>query len=334
MRLVILGGSGFLGSELVRAAKRSGIDCTIVQRGVHAVADDIRASSEVIQADRTGGLAGVAVDWQLVDWIVDLSANSPDEISTIRRDASAFEGRYVFLSSTAVYKPPVRFGFTEDSTLVSTPEDRAVDPIGGLYAASKATCEFTSEVCFDNSLIVRPTYIIGPGDRAGRLHYWVSRMQAGRELLCPGPESLLFQTVDVRDVAEWIVLAIREKMSGVYQLAAPFPPVTFGDSLKMVAEITGFPQTRLTWVDEGFLRELRLEPNSLPLWPGWNGAGIIEAADPGKALFSGFSPRPFQQSVSEIVEECRQVRPEWTAGWSREREVAALGRWRVYNGNG
>lgn len=332
-----MGGTQFVGRHVAEAALRRGHEITLFHRGISG--PGLFAQADHLIGDRDKDLSSIATgQW---DATVDLSGYVPRQVRQLHDALGERAGAYVLFSSTAAYDVPLEYGFREDSPLIAAedfdPEEVNDDTYGGL----KALCEGAAKATFGECLIVRPTYVVGPYDYTGRFTYWVKRIAEGGEVLAPGPAEEFFQLIDVRDLAEWIVGMVERQVVGTYQAATPFPPVTFGQLLTEITALVGPENTRLIWVDKQFLLDRGLNGLSLPMWPGANPEGIIEAADPARAIEVGLTPRSLADTIldlhnHEAVEPTPLRDPLWSyagssndVGLTRMAEQRLLAEWRL-----
>ncbi|MEO6500511.1 MAG: NAD-dependent epimerase/dehydratase family protein [Jatrophihabitantaceae bacterium] len=245
-------------------------------------------------------------------------------------------GRYLLVSSTSTYAAPQRYGYTEDHPLVSLEDEASEEITDETYGALKVRCEEAAHDTFGDCLVIRPTYVVGPLDYSGRFTYWVNRLAAGGEVLAPGPAEEHFQCIDARDLTSWMLTLLETDQAGTYHVAAPFPPMRFGAALEEIAAAVGGPGLRLTWVDRDFLLAREIGGSLLPLWPGANPDGIVEAADPARAFHAGLTVRPLRETAADVLasESTDPARPTIvgtddpaSVGLDRERERELLEEW-------
>src|SRR2546423_3036669 len=214
--LLVLGGTGFIGPYLVRYAVARGHRVTIFTRG-RRQAD---LPNEVVRliGDRNGQLGAlIGKRW---DAVVDDSATNPEWVRQSAQLLKDSTRQYLFTSSTGVYYPYRKRGLDESVA----PHLEVADPKDGseTYGVAKARCEREVLQAFgDRGLVVRPTYIVGPGDTSDRFPYWPVRLARGGEVLAPGRHDDPVQIIDVRDLAEWMVRLLEEQRSGVFHAARP-----------------------------------------------------------------------------------------------------------------
>ena len=241
--LLVLGGTGFIGPHLVRLAVERGHQVTIFTRGRKDVA--LPTGVERLLGDRDGKLD--ALTGRRWDAVVDDSATNPDWVrqSTERLAAS---GRYLFTSSTGVYYPYLRKGLDEADPVHTD----AADPKDGSesFGTRKASCEAIVQRAFGSrGIVVRPTYIVGPGDYTDRFTYWPVRLAEGGEVLAPGNKADPVQFIDVRDLAAFMLRLVEDDASGIFNAIGPGAPMTIETFLReSIAALNVTP--RLVWVDE------------------------------------------------------------------------------------
>jgi 2'-hydroxyisoflavone reductase len=267
VRLLAIGGTGFLGSHVAEAARDHAHEVTVLSRGLTAA--PAMAGVERLVADREGDLAVLrGRSWEVV---VDICGHVPGVVAASAA-ALADAELYTFVSSTSVYArsdlPP-----GEDSAVRRLPAGELEgfgsddDITGESYGPLKTACEDAVRSVFGGrALIIRPVLINGPRDRAGRLPYWLARLAEGGEILAPGNPARPIQMVDVRDLATWIVDMAEFRTGGTYNAGDP-NSAAFADILDACAQYLGLtPQ--LTWVDDDFLLGQGLVPDGddLPLW--------------------------------------------------------------------
>ncbi|MFD9686397.1 NAD-dependent epimerase/dehydratase family protein [Kitasatospora sp. NPDC059088] len=297
MRILIMGGTRFVGLHFARAALAAGHDVTVLHRG-RSGAHLLPEATHLI-ADRDADLT--ALRGRSWDATVDVSAYYPRQV---RQLADALDpgaaGHYLLVSSMAVYDTPAAPGFTEDSPLLpaDSPEPEEITP--ATYGMLKVQCERAAVERFGpDSLLVRPTYVIGPQDYTHRFDHWVQRITRGGEVLAPGRPDAPLQVVDARDLADWMLDLLTKRATGAYHAATP-PPFTMGDLLDAVASAVAPAGTTLTWADDDFLRTSGVQDRALPLWHSDPLRRATNTADPAAALGTGLRLRPVADTARDI----------------------------------
>ena len=294
MRLLVLGGTVFLGRAVARQARAAGHDVTCVARGVSGEPVD-GVAFVAVDRDRADGLA--ALRGASFDAVVDVSRRP----SQVRAAVAALSDRvphWVYVSSGSVYADAATPNQRADSAPVVDPAPVEVDDSDGdnasWYGPCKRSCELAvlDGVGADRAFVCRAGLIVGPEDDSGRFNYWVERVARSGEVLAPGTPDDLVQWVDVRDLAAWLVTAAETRLAGVYDgIGAPVPR---GEFLTALARGLGTAPT-FTWVDQDFLAAHEVRPwageRSLPMWlPLPEYAGFL-SRDVTTALDAGLSTR-------------------------------------------
>ena len=260
MRILILGGTLFLGRAVAEAALAAGHEVTLFNRGRLPPI----AGTKTLLGDRDGGLGALGDgDW---DAVVDTSGYVPRLVRASAQQLRDRVGLYLFVSSISVYADFSR-PFDEDAPL-ATMADGAVEEITGVtYGPLKVLCEQEVQGEYgDCALVVRPGLIVGPHDPTFRFAYWIDRIRRGGEVLAPGDPGDPVQLIDVRDLAEWMVRMIEARQAGTFNASGPDFELTMRQFLEDCrAGIGG--DARFTWVDGDFLIERGVAPwSQLPLW--------------------------------------------------------------------
>jgi 2'-hydroxyisoflavone reductase len=319
VRLLILGGTRFLGRHAVETALAAGHEVTIFTRG--QTNPELFPQAERLTGDRDGGLA--ALEGRSWDGVVDTSGYVP---RVVRRSAELLQGavpRYVFVSSISVYADPSRP--LSEASPVAELEDPASEDVAADYGALKAACErAVEEVYGGHGTSVRAGLIVGPHDPTDRFTYWPRRLAAGGDVLAPGSPDAPVQFVDARDLAAWLVRLAEHGPGGVLNATGPAAPLTLGELLERARDAIG-SNARLVWTDEQRILDAGVEPwQELPLWaPGDAYAGLQRAAI-GRALDAGLSFRPLEDTVRDTLAWSRKA-GEQRPTLSREREAEILG---------
>jgi len=318
VRLLVLGGTKFLGRHAVDAALAAGHDVTIFTRG--QTNPDLFPQVERLRGDRDGDLGALAGrEW---DGVVDTSGYVPRVVrqsADLLRDAAA---RYVFVSSISVYadfSQPV-----DEGTPVAQLEDPQSENVETDYGALKAACEdVVSEIFGERATSVRAGLLVGPYDPTDRFTYWPRRLADGGDVLAPGDPAAPTQFVDARDLASWLVRVAEDGPGGVMNATGPVEPMTLGELLERTRAAVG-SDARLVWTDEQRILDAGVQPwMELPLWaPGADFAGL-QRTDIRRALAAGLQFRPVEETAQDTLAWSRDAgeqRPTLT----REREAELL----------
>ncbi len=329
MKILILGGTMFLGRWLVEAALQRGHEVTLFNRG--KTNPDLFPQVGKITGDRSQSVA--ALEGRRWEAVIDTSGYVPRIVRMAVEQLKDQVDHYTFISSISAYKDMSQPG-TDENAPVATLEDESTETVtGDTYGALKALCEQTvQQVMPGRALVIRPGLIVGPHDPTDRFTYWPVRVARGGDVLAPGRPERQIQIIDVRDLAEWNIRMIEGKQVGVYNATGPLPELTMGGLLETCRQVSG-AQAEIHWVDEGFLLDQHVEPwMQLPVWvpeiqPEYGG---FMAADISRAVEAGLTFRPLASTVRDTLEWAR-TRPEdhrWRAGMAPEREQELLDLWK------
>lgn len=329
MKVLILGGTVFLGRHLLTAALARGHEVTIFHRGDHEP-EDMHAV-EHLHGDRTESLA--ALGNRRWDAVIDTSGMIPRIVKLSAEALADHVDHYTFISSISTYAESSLhiIGLDEQAPLGAL-EDEAVEEItGDTYGPLKALSERAVEEALPGrTLIVRPGLIVGPYDPTDRFTYWPHRVAQGGEVLAPGRPERQIQFIDVRDLAEWIVRMVEARATGVYNATGPDNVLTMGRLLDECKAVSG-SNARFTWVSEAFLAQEQVgEWMELPLWlaetPEMAGFMAVSCA---KAQAAGLTYRPLAETVGATLDwdATRPTDTERSAGLRADRERDLLMAW-------
>ena len=320
MKLLVLGGTRFLGRAVVEAALARGHEVTLFNRG--ETGPELFPEAERLRGDLAGDLGALAGrSW---DAAVDLDPTQLPRHTRRRAETLADGvGHYVFVSTISVYADPSR-PLDESSPLLEPvgEEPGAFDP--ELYGQLKAGSErAVQELLGSRAAIARPGLIAGPHDPTGRFAYWPRRLAEGGEVLAPGDPAAPVQLVDARDLGAWLLRLAEERTAGVFNATGPAEPLSLGELLERVAAAVG-GEARLVWTDEQRLLDAGVTPwSELPLWvPGGEWSGLLRA-DVSRALAAGLAFRPLEETARDTLAWSRDAGPVRPT-LSREREAEIL----------
>jgi 2'-hydroxyisoflavone reductase len=328
MRILIMGGTRFVGRHITQAAIDGGHDVTLFHRG--QTGPDLFPAAGQLRGDRNseGDLAALrGGQW---DATVDVNAYLPGQVRALAGALAGRGGHQLFISTTSVYRTPVTPGFGENAPLIELAEPIAAEFTLENYGGLKVACErAVLELHGPGSTVIRPTYVIGPHDYSGRFTWWVNRIARGGEVLAPGDADDPIQVIDARDMASWAVSVLENSVAGTFHAVSPPPPFGFGQLLEAIAARVAPPGTTLTWVGKDYLLASGLDDAALPLWPGGDSESDINAASPAAALAAGLAPRPLSQSIDEIraAEQHSPAASPDGVGLAPEREAGLLAGW-------
>ena len=324
--LLVLGGTGFIGPHLVKLAVERGHQVSIFTRGRRSA--DLPEGVERLVGDRNGQLD--ALRGRRWDAVIDDSATNPEWVR-LTTELLATSGRYLFTSSTGVYYPYERLGLTEADpvhTEAADPKDPSED-----YGTKKARCEaLVTERFGDRGTVVRPTYIVGPGDYTDRFTYWPVRLVRGGDILAPGHKDDRVQFIDVRDLAAFMLRLVEKGRGGLFNAVGPEAPLTIADFLARAMAVVGGGGT-LTWVDDyDFLLSRQVE-DMVP-WIPTRGKDLGHTSIRStRSWEAGLTLRPMADTVRDTLAWFRGLPAERQAAarWmvSPEKEQALLAEWRT-----
>ncbi|MBL9008877.1 MAG: NAD-dependent epimerase/dehydratase family protein [Myxococcales bacterium] len=308
-RLLILGGTGFLGPHVVEAARRRGVSITLFNRGRTnpGLFQDTQGVEQVL-GDRQLGLG--ALRGRTWDVVLDTSAHVPRLAREAAQLLRAAVSRYVYVSSTAVYRDRTR-PIDEASPLVAlpSPQDAGSERVTDVsFGPLKALCEAEVRRAFDErAWILRPGHLVGPHDPADRLTYWVARIARGGELIAPGLPGDPVQLLDVRDLAEWILDGAERSLGGTFNAVGPRSPLSM-EALLETCRVAVRGHARVLWASAERLQQLGLS-GKLPLWqpPHERGLAWVSGA---RAFAEGLHLRPLSSTARDCWQWLRSQPPE------------------------
>jgi 2'-hydroxyisoflavone reductase len=330
MRILVLGGTRFVGRHLVEAARAAGHVVTVFNRGATPLPWD---GVEQLTGDRerTDLEALRGRDW---DACLDVSGYLPQHVRASAELLRDHVARYVFISSASVYELPGEAPIGETGAVHPAPAEEVESVLPGLYGALKVACEREVERAFPGrALILRPGIVAGPYDPTNRFPWWVERVGLGGEVLAPGAPDSPVQLVDGRDLALFAAALLEQEATGTFTVCGE--PSSFGELLAACLAGTGSDAT-LTWVGEQALLAAGIEPfDELPLWPPDEPDNrAFYTFSNARARAAGLELRPLAETARDTWEWLSAVRagdlPEPIAGGfvarglSHEREAALL----------
>jgi 2'-hydroxyisoflavone reductase len=331
LRLLILGGTGFIGPHQVRYALARGHRVTLFNRGKTNPA--LFPEVEKLQGDRA------VADYRSLkgrDW--DAVIDNPTTLPRwVRQAAEALKGhtrQFVFISTISVYAKNDTPNADETAELATAEEPESED-VRKYYGPLKAASEREAEKAFPGrATIIRPGLIVGPGDLSDRFTYWPARIAKGGEVLAPGNPSDPVQIIDARDLAEFTIRACETETTGVYNCTGPQSRLTISELLGGVRAVMS-SDASLTWVDADFLKEQGARPwVDLPVWvpPTGPSAGFA-IRDIRRALAKGLTFRPLAVTAKDTLNfynsEPEDRKSKLRAGLAPEAERRILAAWRA-----
>jgi nucleoside-diphosphate-sugar epimerase len=292
VRLLVLGGTAFLGRAVAESALARGHEVTLFNRG--KTNPELFPEAEKVRGDRNDDLSALeGYEW---DAVVDVATFLPRAVRLATEALRDRVERYVFVSSISAYSD-FSTPASEDSPLaqLENPESESIEDYGPL----KAECERLVQEAFGaRALVVRPGLIVGPHDPTDRFTYWPRRVAEGGRMLAPAPPDQPVQFIDVRDLGDWIVTAIEAGRSGAYN--ATGEPTTFARLLDGCMRVSG--DAEIVWVPPERLVEAEVgEWMELPLWIVTPEFAAMQQTDISKALRDGLRFRPLEETIRDTL---------------------------------
>lgn len=332
LKILILGGTGFIGPHQVEYALSRGHEVTLFNRG--RTNAQLFPEVEKLVGDRESDLT--ALEGRSWDVVVDNSAtNAPPWVEASANLLKDTCERYIFVSTRSVYADTSRVPMTTDAP-VWTYELADVEPGTERlpYGLGKALSEQIARDAFgeDRTLVFRPGLIIGPGDPTDRFTYWPVRIHRGGEVLAPGDGTDPVQIIDVRDFGDWLIRMAEAEESGTYNVIGPRTPRPMAELLYGIRAVTT-AETTFTWVDTDFAINAGLRPyGEMPVWrPARDGAEGFARFDLTPEVEKGLTFRSLADTTAATLEFHFSRPPERQAelgsGVSAEREAEVLAMW-------
>jgi nucleoside-diphosphate-sugar epimerase len=287
MRLLVIGGTVFVGRAVVADALARGHAVTIFHRGLHN--PDLFPEAEHLLGDRTCDLSALlGREW---DAVIDTCGFEPEHVGAAAELLADRAGHYGFVSSVSVYPDSDGTLVTERSPVFES-EEREYGPL-------KAACERAAEAAMPGRVLAaRAGVIVGPHENIGRLPRWLWRCAEGGEVLAPGPPEAPLQLIDARDLAAWMLDMAEPALGGAYNAIAEPGSATWGELLKGVRAVTG-GGAELRWADPAWIEAQVEEPwGELPLWPIPSLPGLYRMSGAAAAA-TGLAPRPLGETIAD-----------------------------------
>jgi 2'-hydroxyisoflavone reductase len=324
MNILIIGGTRFLGRHLVASALARGHSITLFNRGKSNPA--LFLDIETILGDREHDLALLST--RSFDAVIDTCGYVP---RIVRMSAQALKdavGLYVFISSISAFADFSQVGITEDSPLATMPDETIEEITGESYGPLKVLCEKAVEAEFPHqALIIRPGLIVGPYDPTDRFTYWPVRAARGGEVLAPEKPGVPVQIIDGRDLAEFTLKLIDQKVTGAFNATGPDYDLTLGAMLETCKQVSG-SDANFRWASVEFLSQNNVAPwSDMPVWvPDTPEEAGFSKVDVSRAIAAGLTFRPLAETVHDTLEweKTRPAEYEWRAGLKPEREAELL----------
>jgi len=339
LRILILGGTGFIGPPQVRYALARGHEVTLLNRGRQHM--DWPGHVDELLGDRnTGDLSALAGrEW---DVCIDNPTTLPFWVRDAGRALAGKVGQYIFVSTISVYAANDKPADETAAVAAYKGQDPMAETMqtfgakaGALYGPLKAVSEQEAERQFPGkATIVRPGLIVGPGDETDRFTYWPVRLARGGEVLAPGDGRDPVQFIDARDLSEWIIRLAEQRTYGVFNATGPARPLDMRQMLAGIGEAV-HADAHLTWVATAFLDAHKVSAwSDLPVWvPGQGGTAGFHRRDISRALTAGLTFRPLEASAADTLawfkSQPAERQAKLRAGLTPDREAALLADWKA-----
>ncbi|MGG1575696.1 NAD-dependent epimerase/dehydratase family protein [Fictibacillus sp. NRS-1165] len=325
MKILIVGGTRFVGRYLTASFLQKGHQVTLFNRGSNS---ESFPECQTLIGDRDRDLKPLmGGTW---DAVVDTCGYFPRQVERMAKSLKESVPHYTYISSVSAYKSMEEKNQTEVSEL-GTLDDPYTEEINGeTYGPLKAACEKKVKTVYGefSSLIIRPGLIVGPHDYSDRFTYWPARAARGGEILAPAEPDRLVQFIDVRDLAEWVTSMVEQKASGVFNAVGD--DYKMGEVLTACLSITN-SRGRLVWAEETFLKEKKVDEwIELPLWVSSKEFIGIQHINNDKAIDSGLTFRSIQETIMDTLkwDQKRNIKTgDYKAGLSADREKELLSEW-------
>jgi 2'-hydroxyisoflavone reductase len=336
MRILILGGTRFIGLHMTALARERGHQLTFFNRGkTHT---DRYPEIERIKGDRNGEIDGLkGREW---DAVIDNSGYVPRHVKLSAELLAPQVKQYVFTSSISVY--PDFSAPRDESSAVGKLADETVEKVDGeTYGPLKALCEQTAQRAMPGrTCVIRPGLIVGPDDNTDRFTYWPARAARGGEFIAPGSPKDPFQVIDARDLAAFVINAVENNHVGVYNLVSNVNGFRFGeltDACIAAANKQAAPKDkpRAVYLPAEFLEEQKVEPwSEMPVWLPAKGDEAAFAGTSNKAAMAkGLKITPLRKTVNDTMAwhlaRPAEERDKLKAGIAPDKETTVLAAWKA-----
>jgi 2'-hydroxyisoflavone reductase len=325
LKLLLLGGTAFLGRHLVDAAQARGHEVTLFNRGQRN--PDLFPDLEKLRGDRENDLT--ALQGRRWDAVIDTCGYVPRVVRASAELLADAVDHYTFISTISVFADVSKPGVDESGAVGKLEDESTEEVTNESYGPLKALCEQAAEQAMPGRvLVIRPGLIVGPHDPTDRFTYWPHRVAQGGEVLAPGRPEHGVQFIDARDLAEWNIRMVEAKQTGVYNATGPDYVLTMGQVLDTCKAESG-SDARFTWVDEQCLLDAGASPwMEVPLWipESDTDSGGFDKINCTKAFAAGLTFRPLAVTVRDTLawDATRPADVERRAGMKPEREAHYL----------
>lgn len=330
MKLLVLGGTIFVGRAIVDEAIERGHDVTVFHRGQRG-GDLFGNRVDKILGDRDGELEKLGD--QRWDAVIDTCGYVPRIVGQSCDHLKHLTNRYLFISTISVYDTAGQARIDETSPLATMLDETTEVVDGDTYGPLKALCELEVSLAFaERSLLIRPGLIFGPNDPTDRFPYWIERMARGGTVLAPDCQDQPLQFIDARDLASFCLSSLESGLCGKINATGPNAPYTLGHVIETCRELIN-PTAKIEWIDPMELEDAGVKPwTDLPLYLGMPPSPdeadshlALMNVDVTKALAHGLAQRSLEDTIRDTDQWCRTRQSgETKVGLSAEREAELL----------
>lgn len=324
MKILVIGGTIFVGRHIVEAALERGHEVTLFNRG--RTETGLFANVERIVGDRFESLDKLV--WRNWDVIIDTSAYVPRAVSKSCDALKLNCESYTYISTGSVYKDKSKIGINEDHETLVPKDPDSLEWSDETYGEMKSGCEVVVQKTFaERALIIRPGVVVGPYDPTDRFTYWPVRVKEGGVVLAPSTPDRPVQFIDGRDLGEWTIRLIEAKATGVFNAVGPDYRLTMAKLLNECKLVTN-SNAEFVWVSDQQLLQHNVEPwSEMPFWIPENSDSVgMALRDNNKAIRSGLKFRALHETITDTLKwwQREKAGSELKAGVSREREAEIL----------
>ena len=339
-KILVLGGTSFLGPAFVDAALAKGHELTLFNRGktnpnLFPGVEKLHGQRRRPRPDRPNDPKQDLEQLKDRNWdaVLDTSAYFTGEVEDICKVLDGRVGQYVFISSLSVYKSlEIEAVPVDENSPLAECSDKYVQDMGKEfenYGGLKRHCEDAAAAAFPGAAtLVRPGYIVGPGDYSDRFSYWPARFDRGGECLAPGDPDNDLQFIDVRDLGEWLVRTVEEGIAGTFNAVGFDGPISTAEFLHCGKGTLNHTCT-FTWVSDAFLEENQVSSwGDMGCWTPRNKNGHSSNA---RSIAAGAKYRPIAETIRDTAMWVKNERGDkpWRAGMTAEREKDLLAKWKA-----
>ncbi len=325
MRILVIGGTRFVGRHFVEAARAAGHTITLFHRG--KTGSDVFSDLETIHGDRNQAADLDQLRGKTWDVVLDTCAYVPRHVRMLTDVIRDGTSHYILISTISVYSDPVTPGADEDAPVITLDDPTTEEVTGQTYGGLKVLCETAARDSGIKSVtLVRPGMIVGPHDPTDRFTYWVERVARGGEILVPGEPNRRVQFIDGRDLAAWLVKVVDNRTIGTFNTVNPPHGVTWQEWMDdMRAEFGSDAQ--FTFVPDSWLESHQVTGAELPFWVPAPYAGVLAVSN-ARAYETGLRARSTREIARDTLTWSRsRAGHTLTSGLTPKREADLLKTW-------